>query len=128
STLLASTWLSPVAFAASDTAVIDGEPTIAACAELGFNTNYDSDEGGGRSRKLSLAKPAPLPNVAPTQEMAVAAPAPTGVLGGAVSAADDVVVDTEKYPDATPNPVKQVAEAPVSTFSIDVDTASYANV
>ena len=37
-------------------------------------------------------------------------------------------VDTEKYPHATSNPVKRVGEEPVSTFSIDVDTASYANV
>ena len=37
-------------------------------------------------------------------------------------------VDTERYPDATPNPVKRVADEPVSTFSIDVDTAAYANV
>lgn len=36
--------------------------------------------------------------------------------------------DTERYPDATPNPVRRVAEEPVSTFSIDVDTASYSNV
>lgn len=36
--------------------------------------------------------------------------------------------DTERYPDATPNPVRRVADEPVSTFSIDVDTASYANV
>ncbi|WP_292093884.1 VWA domain-containing protein, partial [Brevundimonas sp.] len=36
--------------------------------------------------------------------------------------------DTERYPDATPNPVKRTAEQPVSTFSIDVDTASYSNV
>ncbi|HWQ87451.1 vWA domain-containing protein, partial [Brevundimonas sp.] len=36
--------------------------------------------------------------------------------------------DTERYPDATPNPVKRVADEPVSTFSIDVDTASYSNV
>ena len=33
--------------------------------------------------------------------------------------------NTEKYPDADPNPQKVVAEDPVSTFSIDVDTASY---
>ncbi len=39
-----------------------------------------------------------------------------------------VAPDTERYPDATPNPVKRVADEPVSTFSIDVDTASYANV
>jgi Ca-activated chloride channel family protein len=38
------------------------------------------------------------------------------------------VEDTEKYPDATPNPVKIAADEPVSTFSADVDTASYAVV
>ena len=34
---------------------------------------------------------------------------------------------TEKYPDAPQNSVKLVSKEPVSTFSIDVDTASYAN-
>ncbi len=34
----------------------------------------------------------------------------------------------EKYVDFKSNPVKLTAEEPVSTFSIDVDTASYANV
>ncbi|WP_291993209.1 VWA domain-containing protein [Candidatus Accumulibacter sp. ACC003] len=34
----------------------------------------------------------------------------------------------ERYTPLTDNPVKQVAEAPVSTFSIDVDTGSYSNV
>ena len=33
--------------------------------------------------------------------------------------------DTEAYANAAPNPLKVVAEEPVSTFSIDVDTASY---
>ncbi|MEO0425732.1 MAG: VWA domain-containing protein [Pseudomonadota bacterium] len=37
-------------------------------------------------------------------------------------------VDREGYPDAEDNPVRRPAEDPVSTFSIDVDTASYANV
>ena len=37
-------------------------------------------------------------------------------------------LDTERYPDADANPIKRVAEEPVSTFSIDVDTAAYANV
>ena len=37
-------------------------------------------------------------------------------------------VDRENYEDVEPNPVKVVAEEPVSTFSIDVDTASYAVV
>jgi Ca-activated chloride channel family protein len=31
----------------------------------------------------------------------------------------------DKFPDAKPNPVKLVSEEPVSTFSADVDTASY---
>lgn len=34
----------------------------------------------------------------------------------------------ERYAPITENPVKLVAEAPVSTFSIDVDTGSYSNV
>lgn len=37
-------------------------------------------------------------------------------------------LDREQYPDADDNPVKLVAESPVSTFSIDVDTAAYANM
>ncbi len=38
------------------------------------------------------------------------------------------VVDRERYDDVETNPVKLVSAEPVSTFSIDVDTASYANV
>lgn len=36
--------------------------------------------------------------------------------------------NTERYKEIIANPVKLVAEAPVSTFSIDVDTGSYSNV
>ena len=36
--------------------------------------------------------------------------------------------DREQYSAIVENPVKQVSEAPVSTFSIDVDTGAYANV
>jgi Ca-activated chloride channel family protein len=36
--------------------------------------------------------------------------------------------ENEKYPQTIENSVKLVAEKPVSTFSIDVDTASYANI
>ncbi|MFC6196714.1 vWA domain-containing protein [Ponticaulis profundi] len=35
-------------------------------------------------------------------------------------------VDRERYEDVDDNPVKRVADEPVSTFSVDVDTASYA--
>ncbi len=36
--------------------------------------------------------------------------------------------DAERYDDLDDNPVHRVAEQPVSTFSIDVDTGAYANV
>lgn len=36
--------------------------------------------------------------------------------------------NTEKYIDHEDNPIHRVAESPVSTFSIDVDTGSYSNV
>jgi Ca-activated chloride channel family protein len=37
-------------------------------------------------------------------------------------------VSRERYGKISDNPVKRVAEEPVSTFSVDVDTGSYANV
>jgi Ca-activated chloride channel family protein len=37
-------------------------------------------------------------------------------------------VNTERYAEITDNPVRRAAEDPVSTFSVDVDTGSYANV
>jgi Ca-activated chloride channel homolog len=37
-------------------------------------------------------------------------------------------INTENYAHRDANPVQQVAEQPVSTFSIDVDTGSYTNV
>ncbi len=67
--------------------------------------------------------------------MAMAAPSAKmrgmGYAGGLIAPQPGRVagdIDREKYPDAKTNPVKAVAAEPVSTFSIDVDTASYANV
>lgn len=61
---------------------------------------------------------------APTAKQAVPMPAP---------APTDMVIrprvpDTEAFPEAEPNPLKITADEPVSTFSIDVDTASYSIV
>jgi Ca-activated chloride channel family protein len=53
----------------------------------------------------------------------VAAPRAVGMDRATMSPAD-----TERYQNTPANPVYRVAEAPVSTFSVDVDTASYANV
>ncbi|HEV2653174.1 MAG TPA: VWA domain-containing protein [Rhizomicrobium sp.] len=60
-----------------------------------------------------------------------APPAPTGNFATRAMVGSPAVggywqpANTSKYPDATPNPVKVTADDPVSTFSIDVDTASY---
>lgn len=67
----------------------------------------------GEATALPEAKPAPAPMVAPGL-LAEAPPAP--------------LPDTEAYANAAENPVHVTAEEPVSTFSIDVDTASYAVV
>ncbi|MEL6960780.1 MAG: VWA domain-containing protein [Pseudomonadota bacterium] len=55
-----------------------------------------------------------------------------GLLLGQVAPSPDVVMipeaTTETFANADPNPLKITAEEPVSTFSIDVDTAAYALV
>ncbi len=92
------------------------------------------NQGRTTARTRALAGAAPEPSVS-------IAPAPAPVIGGIVSSdlrrerpasrAQEQIVqprepDTEAYPQAEPNPLKITTETPVSTFSIDVDTASYA--
>ncbi|HYD73666.1 MAG TPA: VWA domain-containing protein [Candidatus Binatia bacterium] len=60
-----------------------------------------------------------------------APPSPTGVIGNYAQAAPQPMpgdIDRDRYDNVDTNPIYVVAEAPVSTFSIDVDTASYSNV
>jgi len=135
SLLLSATALTAVRMAAAATSdVVDGLPTATACANLGFpqqRADEDGAAGGaaGRPQSFSVKRAQRLNN--PTMAMEAAPPpSPAPMVGGVVAGvvAQDQYVDTERYPDATPNPVKQVADDPVSTFSIDVDTASYSNV
>ncbi|MFC3084843.1 VWA domain-containing protein [Tabrizicola soli] len=78
---------------------------------------------------------APVAGLAAEGEMRLRAEAPAeggGVKGYAAAPAPDAMLappeNTEAYANDAPNPVKVTAEEPVSTFSIDVDTASYAVV
>ncbi len=64
------------------------------------------------------ASPAPAMSEA-SRARAVVSPARVG--GAAVQ-------ETAQYKQYADNPVKQVAEQPLATFSLDVDTGSYANV
>ena len=81
---------------------------------------------------------APTVGILADTEMRLRAEAPAddgavvGYLTAPASSAPDAMVapveNTEAFATEAPNPVKVTAEEPVSTFSIDVDTASYAVV
>lgn len=53
---------------------------------------------------------------------------PPLIQAGAISFDSDVQHNTEEYSSITENNFKKVTDDPLSTFSIDVDAASYANV
>lgn len=137
--------LSPFSASAAP-AVRDGVPTVEACTALGFAPPRED-----RAYRSGQMPSAPPPPARPAIAVRPASPAipplpvpPVQPRAASPSAAENIVVtgsrimspppgqppqrDTERYPNATPNPVKRTAEEPVSTFSIDVDTASYANV
>ena len=64
----------------------------------------------------------PVPAGAKTQWELNQAAAKIGIRGTAEAP------NRERYAHSDPNPVHRVSDAPVSTFSIDVDTGSYSNV
>lgn len=119
-------------------AVQDGTPTPAACEALGYPAPQQSDRSSTAIRgSRSLASPAPftpIPNIPPlpvppvSKRVEEARPAPPPPPRPPVVVSGAQRRDTERYPGAQANPIKQVAQEPVSTFSVDVDTASYANV
>ncbi len=76
---------------------------------------------------MPMAPPPPPP---PPQAAVRAAPMPTGGMVPPQQVPQPMPgdVDRENYEDVEQNPVKLVSEEPVSTFSIDVDTAAYANM
>jgi Ca-activated chloride channel homolog len=79
---------------------------------------FDPDQGG--SELIIIESRAPL-SAAPS------APAPGGPPAPPGDRDDDGGDDSEEYDRIEENPFVRVASRPLSTFSIDVDTASYAN-
>ena len=67
-----------------------------------------------------------MPEATPETTMALTE-AVTGAVNGAVMMDDGGYYNTEEYNPIVENSFKAAAEEPLSTFSIDVDTASYAN-
>ena len=126
----------PPAALAAPPAVRDGRPTPAACEALGFPTvggaassvTVSASRSFGRGAATPAIPPLPVPPVARRSEEPRMAPPPPPPAPTVVVGAPRPPMDTERYPNAQANPIKRVAEEPVSTFSVDVDTASYANV
>jgi Ca-activated chloride channel family protein len=75
-----------------------------------------------RKRQAETEAPGVLGFVAPEPGALAALPAGGAMPDPRVAPADN----TEAFPEAEANPLKLTAEQPVSTFSVDVDTASYA--
>ncbi len=90
----------------------------------GPSKEADEKPKTGSEINVAVQPPAPPP---PMFDMAVPQKSVSGFAGVRVSTAAPYwqPANTSKFPDAKPNTVKVAAEDPVSTFSIDVDTASY---
>ncbi|UXV19983.1 VWA domain-containing protein [Pseudomonas fluorescens] len=90
--------------------------------------------GCGLSSSREAAKPVAETPAAPSPEGALAKRAAAPVLMAAQRVMHDSVAlayrdaPREQYQNLPDNPVYSVAQTPVSTFSADVDTGSYANV
>lgn len=137
---------------APEPVVVTGQPVVVVETVTEEAVENDSDAAvaavapeakaaaGGEATTLGLAADAPLVDAldegavlreralgeAETDMAFLPAPAAEAV---AVTASDvrlPPVENTEEFASEAPNPVKVTAEEPVSTFSIDVDTASYA--
>jgi Ca-activated chloride channel family protein len=108
---------------------------LAACSKMQV-AGKPEQPGDGRSDAIEVGSTAGTP-IEPAPAPSPMMEAPARKARHAPSAVADSVTaygimpapeNTERYEDATPNPVKIVADEPVSTFSADVDTAAYANV
>ncbi|MAT33710.1 MAG: hypothetical protein CMK06_00970 [Ponticaulis sp.] len=100
---------------------------------------------GGSTERMSAEEvavvspppaPPPPPPAPPPQSMIISDVAQaqrmvsvTGMkIGAAPAPGMEPQLDRERYEDVDSNPIKRVSDEPVSTFSVDVDTASYSVV
>jgi Ca-activated chloride channel family protein len=83
---------------------------------------------------VAVAEAVAVPKYAARADALNAAAAPPATLGGMVGGLQGIMApprqrfNTESYDRIDENGYRRVADHPLSTFSIDVDTASYANV
>ena len=109
---------------------------LAACTA---NERVAVGNGEIAADKIAAAPPPPAESVLVTGSLidprtaqrvqgAPAVSPPYGLAQGPYAVQALQAENTERYPGATPNPVKITTREPVSTFSVDVDTASYGNL
>lgn len=116
-------------------ATSDGEANPAACRAYGFELERPAPfqraysavpvVGAAASPPVPAPPPPPLSHLASTTVNEIVV---SGSRVGGRPVTPPSAADTERYPDAMPNPVKRAADQPISTFSIDVDTAAYSNI
>lgn len=103
--------------------------TLLACtARQPVQTEPDTAQAAVKHAEIA-EHPAPQPSVMARDATALAKEAKL-VLASPATLVMPAALDEgrERYGKRDDNPIKQVTETPVSTFSIDVDTASYSNV
>ena len=102
--------------------------------EISVTANERADPGINDNMR---PPPPPPPPPAPPPPPSMAAPSIGGVVAGRMASQNYAQmapqpmpgdIDRENYEETEVNPIHVVAEDPVSTFSIDVDSASYSNV
>ncbi|WP_051624755.1 vWA domain-containing protein [Hyphomonas oceanitis] len=107
---------------------------LASVAAAALLTGCASETGAPADEVVAATPPPPPPPPPPAPPPPAAASAEmAAVMGRSMPAPMPMQAPPEpefrdKYEDVDANPVKLTSEEPVSTFSIDVDTASYANV
>ncbi len=111
-----------------DAAAADGRLTRPAVPAL---AQEDAEIALTEAEEIAPAAPVPAPQLMSRSRKATAA---EGMVLGGVAADQAIIVEepiiidqpnTETFANDASNPVKVTTEEPVSTFSIDVDTASY---
>lgn len=90
-------------------------------------SNTESGSKQSASRQEIGAGRARLPSAPVGMEPTASVPAKS-IAFATASQAYNPPANTEHYAEHVDNPIQRVAESPVSTFSIDVDTGSYSNV
>ncbi|MGB7316505.1 MAG: VWA domain-containing protein [Planktotalea sp.] len=107
----------PDVFAPEPAALVEAEPAMEALA---------SDFAAGTAAREVSSMPAPAPRTMAKMDQRVRQAPVAGLIADAPIIAQET--DSETFANAPENTLKVTNETPVSTFSVDVDTASYSIV